>query len=166
MTFYPDLPGYSAPQIPQWAPSTSYASEDSTEDANSNGVLDVGEDTNSNGQLDVYNGILDPGEDGTNGFPANGRLDGDRVFPLSAPQPANFELYYECVAAGTSGTTEPAWPLVDGQVSPQILGSTPPPTWRAVLNIRPLSAILIRIRFLHVQTNKVRQLTLIHSMND
>lgn len=168
LNFYPMLPGYSGPSVAQWSPNTPYTSED------------------GNG-----NGVLDAGEDGTGGFPANGRLDGDKVFPFHK-SPYYFEMYYECVTPGTSGPSsedlngngvldtvptnedtnangvldddEPTWGVISGQkMNPAAAGA---PVWRTVINIRPLSAIQIRVRFLHVQTNKIRQLTLVHSMVD
>ena len=136
--------GYHAPQLPDWDGAVpSYNSEDMNR-----------------------NGRLDPGEDGSGGFPANGRLDGDKIFPapIAGTDPGNFDFYYECLVPGTPGTVEPSWPRTIG-------GTTIPATpadaqFVAVPNLAPLRAIQIRVRFLHLASNKIRQLTLVHSLVD
>lgn len=100
---------------------------------------------------------------------------GDVVFPLSdetrVPQPTNrpwdFSRYYVCITAGTSGpdpvSDEPAWSTVPGAVMDAPPGE---PRWVVRSNVRPIRAIQIRVRFLHEASGKMRQLSLMHSLNN
>lgn len=146
--FYPTAAGYRAPQIDYWDPAATYESEDVNR-----------------------NGILDPGEDGANAkWPvANGRLDGDKVFPPEPPgTTGTYDFYYECVIPTDTSASgpfpEPSWPKTKAGRTIHTGGTLP--QFVAVPNIVPLSAIQIRVRFLHVASNKVRQLTLVHSLVD
>ncbi len=97
-----------------WMPNTNYQVGDIVfprmEDLNGNGFLDAGEDgTNgfpANGTLDRRltedangNNILDLGEDGTFGFPADGALNS------AAPPffPFGLNIWYRCTSSGRSG---------------------------------------------------------------
>ena len=186
----------SSPYDPYWNPTTTYragedlngnGSLDPGEDANGNGKLDPGdvvfvptEDVN-------YNGMLDPGEDTDksnfkgyhyNPLPLpNGQPDGfiDDVGPqstISRPiRPYGRVYYYVCRRAALAGATpagyndQPAW-----GTSPGVLFGHPSnpnlPQWEAVLNLRPIRAMRITVRFLHRGSNKLRQMTLIHSLRD
>ena len=144
LVYYPSRSGYRTPLKPDWATGAVYESED----ANRNGRLDPGEDA-ANAKWPV----------------ANGRLDGDIVFPTGTT--GNFDLYYECVLPGTAGSAasdEPIWPQTKGGKTLRPIGGEP--QFVAVPNIVPLSSIQIRVRFLHVPSNKIRQLTLVHSLVD
>jgi type II secretory pathway pseudopilin PulG len=108
-----------------------------TEDRNGNGVLDPAEDVNGNG-------MLDPGED----------TDMDGMLDPAEDQNMN----------GRLDTFEPAWALHHGgTVEPTVPTE---PRWQAFQNVRPLRAIRIQVRFLHVASGKMRQLTLVHSLID
>ncbi len=79
-------------------------------------------------------------------------------------------FYYQCEKAGTSGpaTDEPAWSAAGNKNDDVIIGDPDPanlqPTWRAVHNLRPIKSIRFTIRFLHPRSGKMRQLTLVHSL--
>lgn len=100
---------------------------------------------------------------------------GDIVFPLSdetrVPTPSNhprdFSRYYICITAGTSGSDavldEPVWSTVPGAVMDAPAGE---PRWVCRSNVRPLRAIQIRVRFMHEPSGKMRQLSLVHSLNN
>lgn len=160
-----------------WAPATDYY----TEDANANGRLDPGEDgTNgfpANNQLDGdiifprtedinYNGILDSGEDGSvAGIPNN--VGGPRIDSLAAANSWGRSFAYQCIQSGQSGpvgSDEPNWSATLEREENNVPAGTTPARWRAIPNRVPLKAIQVTVRFLHVQTNKMRQITLVHSM--
>ena len=99
---------------------------------------------------------------------------GDVVFPLSDETrvpptngPWDFSRYYVCITAGTSGpdpvSDEPAWSTVPGAVMDAPAGE---PRWVVRSNVRPIRAIQIRVRFLHEASGKMRQLSLMHSLNN
>jgi len=111
---------------------------------------------------------------------------GDRVFPrntgaASPGYPTDFSLYYQCITAGRSfpepvpasiagQSAEPYWTttplsIVEARATPAEL-MTPEPRWAAILNVRPLRAIRITIRFLHVSSGEMRQMTMVHSLID
>lgn len=93
---------------------------------------------------------------------------GDRVFPqptTAGTDPGNFDFHYECITAGNGGINEPSWPRIKG-------GTTIPADpvndaqFVAVPNIVPVASIEVQVRFLHIASNKIRQLTLVHSLTD
>lgn len=145
-------PPTNTPGDPHWLPDELYAVGDivfpRTEDVNYNNILDAGEDI----------GI--PGDAGTTG---NALIDHN-----AAVNYLGRGFAYRCIEAGRSGTSEPAWRKTDtaqvyGIQNPGFPGEAPP-TWETVENLVPLKAIQVTVRFLHVQTNKMRQITLVHSM--
>ena len=87
---------------------------------------------------------------------------GSIVFPTTPNSLRGRLLYYRCVqAAGTPGTTEPAWPKAAG-----LTVNDGGITWLAVDNRKPLRAIRIQIRFLDINSQQLRQLTIIQSLVD
>lgn len=96
---------------------------------------------------------------------------GDIVFPTGATPgyPRDYSIYYQCITAGRSTTTEPAWTSSPGSIVEAPIAApmtTPEPRWGAVLNVRPLRALRLQVRFLHVSSGQVRQVTLIHPLLD
>lgn len=105
------------------------------------------EDLDGDGFLDTedmnMNGTLDPGED-TNG---NGALDTEDVN-----------------GNGILDESEPNWIIGNNSIfEPNLPGE---PRWVSVRNVRPMRAIRIRVRFLHVSSGEMRQLTLVHPLVD
>lgn len=92
---------------------------------------------------------------------------GDRVFPSTTTQPKGRLIYYRCVqtttgtTSGTSGSTEPAWPKAAG-----LTMNDYNVTWLAVDNRKPLRAIRIQVRFLDINSQQLRQLTIVQSLVD
>ncbi|MBL6706690.1 MAG: prepilin-type N-terminal cleavage/methylation domain-containing protein [Planctomycetaceae bacterium] len=82
------------------------------------------------------------------------------VFP-DTEEPQDFSRYYECISGGTAGATEPVWSTVPGAVMDAPAGE---PRWVVRSNVRPLRAIQIRVRFMHEASEKMRQLSLVHSL--
>ncbi|MGZ0172204.1 MAG: PulJ/GspJ family protein [Planctomycetales bacterium] len=80
-------------------------------------------------------------------------------------------FYYRCEKAGTSGpaTAEPAWSAAGNKNDDVIIGDLDPadllPAWEAVHNLRPIRSIRFTIRFLHPRSGKMRQLSLVHSLD-
>ena len=99
---------------------------------------------------------------------------GDVVLPTEA---RGYVFAYRCIAPGTSdqlppaGAGEPVWPTTLGARSLEDLNGNSEYdagelVWETVPNLRPLKSIRITIRFLHVSSGSMRQLTLIHSLVD
>jgi hypothetical protein len=65
---------------------------------------------------------------------------------------------------GTSGSTEPTWPVVaDGS------GTVPPDgdiTWIAIPLVKRLKSLKITVRYLDVSSDQMRQVTIIQSLID
>ncbi len=78
-------------------------------------------------------------------------------------RPFGAAFAYRCVRGGTSGGIEPTWPTTPGTI---VRDGSDPVLWQTVENLRPLRAIRIKIRFLHVSTGQMRQLTLAHFLED
>ncbi len=168
------LPGY-------WAPGTSYSV--------GNVVFPRTEDLNANG-------ILDTGEDGVCGFPADGFPNSSGPFPSPNPLfkfPAFGLMFaYRCVSPGTSGALafEPAWTTTFGppgnrgnsaDIDVNLNGVVDPgdtdsngngifdpaePSWMLEYNVRPLRAIRITVRFEHPTSQQMKQITVVHSLRD
>lgn len=148
-----------------WVPGTSYT-------VNSI-VFPPTEDIN-------YNGELDGSEDGTNGFAPDGQLndplDGvanDLSYGISKV-PVNRhgrDYYYICRRAslvsvmGRDYKNQPAWSGIPGHVFGHESNSQME-LWEAVPNVKPLRAIRFTLRFLHRGSNKLRQVTIVHSLRD
>jgi type II secretory pathway pseudopilin PulG len=142
----------NTPGDPHWLPDEEYAVGDV--------VFPTTEDIN-------YNQILDASEDGRYGYATDGVINQNPNAPVEYVGRA---FAYRCVQGGRSGAPgfEPAWRKTDsaevyGTQNPGFAAETPP-TWETVENLRALRAIQITVRFLHLQTNKMRQITLVHSM--
>jgi len=77
-------------------------------------------------------------------------------------------FYYRCEKAGTSGPAAPAWSAAENKNDDVIIGDPDPadllPAWEAVQNLRPIKSIRFTIRFLHPRSGKMRQLSLVHSL--
>jgi type II secretory pathway pseudopilin PulG len=149
-------PPTNTPGDSHWLPDESYAVGDivfpRTEDLNYNNILDASEDIG-----------IPPGDSSTTG-------NGGKPDHNAAGNYLGRGFAYRCIEAGRSGdlVSEPAWRKTNtaevyGTQNPGFPGE-PPPTWETVENLVPLKAIQVTVRFLHVQTNKMRQITLIHSM--
>ena len=163
-----------------WAPGTGYGVNavvfPRTEDLNANGVLDAG-------------------EDGACGFPADTFPNSSNPFASSNPLlkfPAFGLTYaYRCVTGGTSGSLgyEPRWRTTPGSVfggNPADIdangngivdagdtdyngnGNLDPaePAWICEYNVRPLRAIRITVRFEHPTSKQMKQITVVHSLRD
>jgi type II secretory pathway pseudopilin PulG len=160
---------------------------DAEVDANGNGMVDPAEDPNMNGVFDrnddraPYRALTYyPPTAAIGPYASRGQWQastamtpvtyavGDIVFPLGEA-PLDYSLYYRCVAAGTADTTEPIWSLHHGGIvepRPTTTTGVPEPRWQAFRNVRPLRAIRLQVRFLHVASGKMRQLSLVHSLVD
>lgn len=117
--------------------------DDYVEDQNGNGTLDSGEDINSNGIRDTLNKFVDLGhsEETAGGDPVgyyhsskNAGSQGNRFDTWHPSMPSGFPPPYRAIRPGSAGT----WP--DDEA--------------------PLRAILIRIRYLDVKSNQMRQVTM------
>ena len=164
-----------------WEPGQTYSLGQvifpRTEDLNGNGFLDPGEDGSNgfpaNGVLDRRltedingNNVLDAGEDGTYGFPTNGKLDS-----TSPPFfPFGLTYSYRCTKAGTSGPLSSSEP--HGGAWSTTIGQviTEPggagPDWVVEYNPRPLKAIRLTVRFEHPTSKTMKQVTLVHALRD
>lgn len=158
----------SGPYDPSWNPGTNYVVGDvvfvPTEDANYNGKLDNNEDTT--GGMGSFKGYAHNNGNGDGLIDAIGNGS-----TISRPvQPFGRVYYYICRRAALNGAVsagyqdQPAWGTSPGQ----LIGHTNPdlPQWEAVLNLRPVRAIRLTVRFLHRGSNKLRQLTLVHSLRN
>lgn len=155
LTFYP-AGSPSGPFANLWTPATAYSVGDVVF-ADHNRPFDftyyfqcIGAGTSGadHGDLDRdgiqdpaedlnLNGVIDPGEDTNN----NGVLD-----PAELPE------------------DEPNWIVGHNSIiEPSQPGE---PRWVTVRNVRPMRAIRIRVRFLHVSSGEMRQLTLVHPLVD
>jgi prepilin-type N-terminal cleavage/methylation domain-containing protein len=117
-----------------------------TEDVNLNGDLDAGEDGSLPTAAMVPGMPIDnPGQiDEAGQVPVHGRV-----------------YYYRCVAAGPGASTaQPPWGSTPGQYHRTSDGYL----WQVQSNLRPLKAIRITVRFLHRQSGKMRQVTLIQPL--
>jgi hypothetical protein len=85
----------------------------------------------------------------------------DVVFPTT-PDPYQ-RVAYRCITAGTSAATEPAWPTPP---SPGQIISDGTVEWQTFMNVVPLKAIQLTIRFRDPSSDQVRQLTIRHSLLD
>jgi hypothetical protein len=81
----------------------------------------------------------------------------------SPSQPIPRHLAFKCVGAGTSGGSEPSWPLLSQDSTFVIDGGV---TWQPIYNLQALKAIKITIRYLDVSSDQMRQVTLIQSLVD
>ncbi len=194
MTFYPprvsDNPAGPAPaSMPNpasrpgyrsyWRPNTPYAVGDI--------VFPATEDLNDNGHLD-------PGEDGVFGFPTEpaGTLPPAAGQPWPAPDthapshPTGFAYHFRCVQPGNSGpmSNPPNWRNINGSlisedtltvdtngdgVFDQVDGNPGQPNeaiWVAVPNLRPIRAIRLTIRVLDQGSERMRQVSITHSLID
>ncbi len=138
-----------------WNPTTSYTPGTivfpPTEDAN-------------------YNGELDSGEDGTNGFSADGVLD-NALDGFKVPVSRHGRVYHYICRRGTTLNVstrtladQPQWSGIPGHVFGH--ANTQMELWEAVPNIKPLRAVRFTLRFLHRGSNKLRQVTIVHSLRD
>ncbi len=118
------------------------------------------EDVNYNGQLDMGESV-----DGDN------LIDGPTYAGRRPVNPYGRVYYYICRRAAVGNAVpsgfadQPAWGTSPGRVFGHE-SNTNLPLWEAVLNVRPTRAMRITVRFLHRGSNKLRQLTLIHSLRD
>ncbi|MCA9117179.1 MAG: prepilin-type N-terminal cleavage/methylation domain-containing protein [Planctomycetaceae bacterium] len=116
--------------------------DDYVEDQNGNGTLDSGEYDNGNGTLDSLNKFVDLGHSETSGgtpvgyyhSSKNEGSQGNRFDTWHPSMPSGFPPPYRATRPGSAGT----WP--DDEA--------------------PLRAILIRIRYLDVKSNQMRQVTM------
>lgn len=158
----------SGPYDPSWNPGTNYVVGDivfvPTEDVNYNGKLDNNEDTT--GGMGSFKGYAHNNGNGDGLIDAIGNGS-----TISRPvQPYGRVYYYVCRRAAQNGATpagyqdQPAW----GTSPNQLFGHTNPdlPQWEAVLNLRPVRAMRMTVRFLHRGSNKLRQITLVHSLRN
>ena len=167
LSFYP--PGTIGPFLNKgkWLPNTAYAVGDrvfpdhhfpkdyslyyvcvaagtsgpSHGDWDGDGIVDVAE-TDSN-----MNGSLDPSED----------LNGNGVMDAADIDTTPMD--------NVPDEDEPIWVTTAGGIVQPTPGSVEP-RWLAVSNVRPLRAIRIRVRFLHLASGQMRQITLNHSLVD
>ncbi len=119
-----------------------------------------------------YNFQLDTGEDGTNGFlPADQKLDQPPIGIKVPVAPSGRVYYYICRRGTTTNVSsrpisnQPAWSAIPGH----IFGHDADPQmelWEAVPNVKPVRSIRITLRFLHRGSNKLRQVTIVHSLRD
>jgi len=146
-----------------WQPGVDYQVNDivfpPTEDTNYDGVLDA------NGQYGYVNdSVIDaPGGD-----------------PLVPAQPYGRVYYYICRRGRldtnnadqipNSYTNQPLWGSSPGILFGHKDTSNPNTPnmaqWEAVLNLRPVRAMRMTVRFLHRGSNKLRQITLVHSLRN
>ena len=98
-----------------------------------------------------------------NSFPTPSYSVGNIVFPTSANLMRGRLLHYRCVqvTTGTPGTTEPVWPKAAG-----LTVNDGGVTWLSVDNRKPLRAIRIQVRFLDINSQQLRQLTIVQSLVD
>lgn len=175
------LPPQSGVRPVFWMPSTAYSVGDvvfpRSEDVNGNGLLDAGEDGSNgfpmNGILDRRltedvngNNVLDSGEDGTYGFPADGKINSTEP-PFF---PFGLTYAYRCYTAGTTSASSSGEPFGGrwNTVPGTSVGENAAgtPVWIVDYNVRPLTAIRVTIRFQHPQSKQMRQVSIVHSLRD
>lgn len=108
------------------------------------------------------NGVLDGGEDGSLPTPSVIAVDNPGQIDESGPVPVHGRVYYyQCVEAGPGASTaQPPWGTTPGQYHRTSDGYL----WQVHSNLRPLKAIRVTVRFLHRQSGKMRQMTLIQPL--
>ncbi len=158
----------------QWAPKEI--------DVDGDGTVDLAEDFNRNGSFDtptyavgdivfptkltfpyhyVPTSPIPPASEATRKFSRGPFHD----------HPTQYTYAYRCVKGGTAGTTPPAWKTTPGErffedKNGNLQVDANEPVWETVYNMRPLRAIRITVRYLHISSNQMRQVTLVHSMVD
>lgn len=157
----------SSPYDAHWNPTASYKVGDvvfvPTEDVNYNGVLDGSEDTTSS----TFKGYAH------NNGTGDGLIDaiGNGSTIVRPVLPYGRVFYYVCRRAALNGAVsagyqdQPAWGTSPNRLYGHASNSDLP-QWEAVLNLRPVRAVRMTVRFLHRGSNKLRQMTLIHSLRD
>ncbi len=97
---------------------------------------------------------------------------GDLVFPDSQANPNHgHTYYYRCVQGGTSTDTQIdpdpfLGPRPAGSLVRDVSGTNQPVVWRTELNVKPVRAIQITVRFMDQTTGQMRQATIVHSLID
>lgn len=134
-----------------WAPNVNYTLGDV--------VFPPTEDTN-------YDGVLD--QDGQYGFAADGLIDVPTASIPVPVRPYGRAYYYQCINTPTVQSTsygdQPQWSINTDTVRHAGVGSEFKPQWRPVYNLQPVTSIRLTVRFFHTASQKLRQVTLIHSL--